>query len=100
MTVFRPVRSPRASGRIEVVELPPADLAVTVHQGSHDDIDVTYGRLGGPTRHSLIGRRREPAAVRRLRDRAVAGAGGHLTLAMAFLPRLRSCSDLGPPNLP
>lgn len=46
MTVFRPVRSPRASGRIEVVELPPADLAVTVHQGPHDDLDVTYGRLG------------------------------------------------------
>ncbi|WP_255610040.1 MerR family transcriptional regulator [Micromonospora sp. PLK6-60] len=46
MTVFRPVRSPRASGRIEVVEFPPADLAVTVHRGPHDDIDVTYGRLG------------------------------------------------------
>jgi DNA-binding transcriptional MerR regulator len=46
MTVFRPVRSPRRAGRIEVVELPPADLAVTVHAGPHDDIDVTYGRLG------------------------------------------------------
>ncbi len=46
MAVFRPVRSPRRSGRIEVVELPPADLAVTVHAGRHDDIDVTYGRLG------------------------------------------------------
>ncbi|MET7877585.1 MerR family transcriptional regulator [Micromonospora profundi] len=46
MTVFRPVRDPRARGRIEVVELPSVDLAVAVHQGSHDDIDVTYGRLG------------------------------------------------------
>ena len=46
MTVFRPVRAPRRSGRIEVVELPPADLAVAVHVGPHDDIDVTYGRLG------------------------------------------------------
>ncbi|ANI40588.1 MerR family transcriptional regulator [Mycolicibacterium vaccae] len=45
-TVFRQVRRPRASGRIEVVDLPPADLAVTVHAGAHDDIDVTYGRLG------------------------------------------------------
>ncbi|KWX66475.1 MerR family transcriptional regulator [Mycobacterium sp. NAZ190054] len=45
-TVFRQVRNPRASGRIEVVELPQADLAVTVHAGPHDDIDVTYGRLG------------------------------------------------------
>lgn len=45
-TVYRPVRWPRATGRIQVVELPPADLAVTVHPGPHDDIDVTYGRLG------------------------------------------------------
>ena len=45
-TVFRPVRHPRGAGRIEVVELPAADLAVTVHAGPHDDIDVTYGRLG------------------------------------------------------
>ncbi|KUI44309.1 MerR family transcriptional regulator [Mycobacterium sp. GA-1199] len=46
MTVFRPVRVPRPSGRIEVVELPPVDLVVTVHEGPHDDLDVTYGRLG------------------------------------------------------
>jgi DNA-binding transcriptional MerR regulator len=46
MTVFRPVRAPRAAGRIEVVELPPADLAVVVHAGPHDSLDVTYGRLG------------------------------------------------------
>ncbi|WP_433081250.1 MerR family transcriptional regulator [Dactylosporangium sp. CA-052675] len=46
MTVYRPVREPRATGRIEVVELPPADLAVAVHPGGHDDIGVTYGLLG------------------------------------------------------
>ena len=46
MTVYRPVRDPYPSGRIEVVELPPVELAVTVHNGPHDDIDVTYGRLG------------------------------------------------------
>ncbi|MDZ4267882.1 MAG: MerR family transcriptional regulator [Mycobacterium sp.] len=46
MTVFRPVRAPRPSGRIEVVELPAADLAVAEHPGPHDDLDVTYGRLG------------------------------------------------------
>ena len=44
--VFRPVRAARPSGRIEVIELPAAELAVTVHPGRHDDIDVTYGRLG------------------------------------------------------
>lgn len=46
MTVFRPVRTPRASGRIQALELPAADVAVAVHHGPHDDIDVTYGRLG------------------------------------------------------
>ena len=46
MTVFRPVRAPRPSGRIDVIDLPAADLAVAVHPGPHDDIDVTYGRLG------------------------------------------------------
>lgn len=44
--VFRPVRNPKPAGRIRVLELPQADLAVTVHTGRHDDIDVTYGRLG------------------------------------------------------
>ena len=46
MTVYRPVRTPRAEGRIEMVELPAADFAVAVHVGPHDDLDVTYGRLG------------------------------------------------------
>lgn len=46
MTVFRPVRAPRPSGRIEVIELPTVELAVSVHPGPHDDINVTYGRLG------------------------------------------------------
>lgn len=46
MAVYRPVRAPSPSGRIEVVKLPAAELAVTVHPGSHDDINVTYGRLG------------------------------------------------------
>lgn len=46
VTVFRPVREPRSLGRIEVLELPAVELAVTEHCGSHDDIGVTYGRLG------------------------------------------------------
>ncbi len=54
VSVFRPVRDPRASGRIQVVELAPADLAVAVHHGPHDDIDVTYGRLGAwASEHAL-----------------------------------------------
>ncbi|WP_432988797.1 MerR family transcriptional regulator [Dactylosporangium sp. CA-233914] len=46
LTVYRPVREPRARGRIERLALPAADLAVAVHEGPHDDIDVTYGCLG------------------------------------------------------
>ncbi|MCW2733908.1 MAG: putative transcriptional regulator, MerR family [Mycobacterium sp.] len=46
MAVFRPVRAPRPSGRIEVIGLPAVELAVTVHDGPLDDIDVTYGCLG------------------------------------------------------
>jgi DNA-binding transcriptional MerR regulator len=46
VAVFRPVRSPRPRGRIEVLELPAVELAITVHPGTHDDIGVTYGRLG------------------------------------------------------
>lgn len=46
MTVYRPVHSPRANGRITVTNLPAVELAVAVHHGRHDDIDVTYGQLG------------------------------------------------------
>lgn len=54
MTVFLPVHQPRAIGRIEVLDLPAVELAVTVHTGPHDDIDVTYGRLGSwATTHTL-----------------------------------------------
>jgi DNA-binding transcriptional MerR regulator len=34
------------TGRVGPVDLPAAELAVTVHRGPHDDIDVTYGQLG------------------------------------------------------
>lgn len=44
--VYRPVADPPARGRVRPVELPAAELAVVVHSGPHDDIDVTYGRLG------------------------------------------------------
>jgi len=33
-------------GRVGPVEVPAVELAVTVHSGPHDDIDVTYGELG------------------------------------------------------
>lgn len=44
--VYRPVADPPTLGRVRPVDLPAGELAVVVHHGSHDDIDVTYGRLG------------------------------------------------------
>jgi hypothetical protein len=46
VTVYRPVRDPHPYGRIEVVNLPGTELAIAVHSGPHDEIDVTCGRLG------------------------------------------------------
>ncbi|WP_300015066.1 MerR family transcriptional regulator [Pseudonocardia sp.] len=45
-TVFVPVADPPVEGRVHPLVLPTAELAVTVHPGPHDDIDVTYGALG------------------------------------------------------
>jgi hypothetical protein len=44
--VYRPTAEPPSRGRVRPVDLPAVDLAVTVHVGPHDAIDVTYGRLG------------------------------------------------------
>ena len=46
MLVFRPVADPPEHGRVRPAELPAVELATVVHHGAHDDIDVTYGRLG------------------------------------------------------
>jgi DNA-binding transcriptional MerR regulator len=44
--VYRPVAGPPVRGRVTPIVLPPVELATTEHHGPHDDIDVTYGRLG------------------------------------------------------
>jgi effector-binding domain-containing protein len=44
--LYRPVADPPVRGRVSAVTLPPVEVATTVHSGPHDDIDVTYGRLG------------------------------------------------------
>jgi DNA-binding transcriptional MerR regulator len=46
MLVFVPVPNPPEAGRVGPETIGPTDLAVTVHRGDHDDIDVTYGALG------------------------------------------------------
>lgn len=45
-TVFVPTDDVVHTGRVGPVELAARELAVTVHHGPHDDIDVTYGALG------------------------------------------------------
>ena len=46
MLVYLAVTDPPAIGRVGPVEIPAVELAVAVHEGPHDDIDVTYGELG------------------------------------------------------
>ncbi|WP_415971702.1 MerR family transcriptional regulator [Rhodococcus sp. 077-4] len=46
MTVYVPTATAPSSNRIRPMTLQPTELAVTVHLGPHDDIDVTYGALG------------------------------------------------------
>ncbi|MGP4019102.1 MerR family transcriptional regulator [Saccharopolyspora sp. 5N708] len=46
VTVFRPFHDLHPSRGVEVLELPAVELAVTTHRGPHDDIGITYGRLG------------------------------------------------------
>jgi DNA-binding transcriptional MerR regulator len=46
VAVYFPVADPPALGRVEPFVIPAGELAVTVHRGPHDDIDVSYGALG------------------------------------------------------
>ncbi|MDI6630663.1 MAG: MerR family transcriptional regulator [Rhodococcus sp. (in: high G+C Gram-positive bacteria)] len=46
MTVYVPTAHRLSLNRIRPMTLQPTELAVTVHHGRHDDIDVTYGALG------------------------------------------------------
>ncbi len=44
--VYLAVATSPSVGRVGPVSVAAAELAVAVHEGSHDDIDVTYGQLG------------------------------------------------------
>jgi DNA-binding transcriptional MerR regulator len=71
--IYRPVAGPPVFGRVVPLTLSATELATTVHHGPHDDIDVTYGRLGawvvnqalvvdGPIHETyLLGPRDDPA---------------------------------------
>jgi DNA-binding transcriptional MerR regulator len=52
--VYIPVADPPSDGRVRPFVVPAAELAITVHHGPHDDIDVSYGQLGTyVTEHAL-----------------------------------------------
>ena len=47
VTAFVPIPTTMAAtGRLAVLELPPSELAVLVHEGSFDELDQAYGALG------------------------------------------------------
>lgn len=54
-TIFIPcTQTVRAIGRVAPLVVPPADLAIIAHAGSHKDIDRAYGALGAyVTKHAL-----------------------------------------------
>jgi DNA-binding transcriptional MerR regulator len=54
-TVFIPSTGPvRAVGRVEEIVVPPAELAVITHEGTHDSVDRAYGALATHvTQHAL-----------------------------------------------
>lgn len=52
--VYLATDAPPTMGRVAPLLVPAAELAVTVHGGPHEDIDVTYGALGTyVTEHEL-----------------------------------------------
>ena len=68
VVAFVPARGqPRPSGRVKLIDIPAAELAITVHRGAFGELDRTYGALGtfvaareigvrGPIReHYLVG---------------------------------------------
>ena len=53
--MFVPTDRDVRAGRVHPVDLPARELALTVHPGPHDDIDVTYGALGAHlAEHALL----------------------------------------------
>ena len=45
-TVYLATDAPPTTGRVTPIVLPAVELAVAVHEGPRDDVDVTYGALG------------------------------------------------------
>jgi DNA-binding transcriptional MerR regulator len=54
MIVYIPVAVPPTAGRVQPLVIPSAEVTTTMHAGSHDDIDVTYGALGTYVRQQAL----------------------------------------------
>jgi DNA-binding transcriptional MerR regulator len=61
-----------ARGRVEVVDLPAAELAVTVHEGPFGDLDQAYGALGAHVAEHVLA---AEGPIREHYLEAVAGSG-------------------------
>ncbi len=54
--LFLPVQGQApARGRVRPLIVPPAELAIAVHEGAHGDVDRTYGALGTHVAEHAIG---------------------------------------------
>jgi DNA-binding transcriptional MerR regulator len=54
-TIFLPCdASPRTTGRVAPLTVPPVELATIVHAGSHTEIDRAYGALGAYVTHHAL----------------------------------------------
>ncbi len=56
VVAFVPIsRKPEVTGRVQVIDVPAADLAVTVHRGPCSDVDKAYGALGTFVAERVLG---------------------------------------------
>lgn len=56
VVAFVPIRrEPKVAGRVQVIEVSAAELAVTMHEGPFSDIDKTYGALGTFVAERVLG---------------------------------------------
>lgn len=56
VVAFVPIRrEPQAAGRVQTIEVPAAELAVTMHEEPFSDIDKTYGALGTFVAERVLG---------------------------------------------
>jgi DNA-binding transcriptional MerR regulator len=62
VVVFIPIDGPSsngrtapAAGRVHSIVVPPGELAIAVHHGSHVDVDRTYGALGSYVAEHAVG---------------------------------------------